>query len=585
MRIKAQNISYQTNDEEKAILVKPLDLTLEPGTVTLLVGRTGSGKSTLLHMLAGIKAPLPDGQILCGDVSLWKREKAERTLLNRIGFVYQYPEHQFFLPTVREELIYSLRPYRMDPARRNNRIAEAAHTCGLQEELMDRSPFFLSGGEKRKAALASVIAADPDWLLLDEPSSGLDSSMSGWLSEQLVLMKKARSERGGLVIATHDLDLFLPIADRVLIMMEGEALGCWSPDELVRMPNILDEAGIGIPDCIKLAAFLPARREGKQSLHAAELAGLWADALQNNTQKPRQEVIVVQTGNDAEAVNSYGDATVQETPNPPAPVRSMESSGKKTGNPLEERDPRAKWFVYLCFTFGILAQPGWLVTLIGMLMVSLLAGFAGISAARWGKPLLPMVFFLLLSFGISGLELSLSWEPFSLGGTRFAWEPAVGTLRHLVPLLPLIAGGILFAATTSPMSMKKGLEAPLKAIPGLNKWAEAIALGTSVLFRFLKWIPAEIDRFSMLSSIRGKKGGRPGRLRIRELPSFFTPLLLSLMLQAEELSVALEARGYGAANVQRTNAAPLRWKRTDGTACWAGAVTGCMLAAIGWLAG
>lgn len=585
MKLEAENLSYRASDGTRKLLVQPVNLTLEPGTVTLLIGRTGSGKSTLLHLLAGLKIPEPGGQVYYGGEKLWGRGgKPEGRLLKQIGFVYQYPEHQFFLPTVRQELLYSLRPYRLDQKASTSKILEAARVCGLQEELLERSPFWLSGGEKRKAALASAVAIDPEWLLLDEPSSGLDPAMSAWLVSQFGRLKAEREGRGGLVIATHDLDRFLPLADRVIIMRDGTLAGIRTPEELARSPQILEEAGIGVPDCLKLASMLLSTADGCLKpekgipLDAAGLADVWAKKL---LQQASGGGGIPESSDRTGSVSISAEEASPLSEDPEGLPEGLEVAGR---NRVHKLDPRAKWFFYLCFTFGMLVQPGWAVTAAGFVLVAWLSRQAGIPAVKWIKPLGPMGIFLVLSGIISGLELSLSLAPFSLAGTGFSWKPAADTLRHLAPLLPVIAGGILFASTTGPMSMKKGLEAPLKMIPGMGGPAEAVAFTASALFRFMKWIPAEIERFAILASVRGKQGGKPGKLRIRQLPSFFTPLLLSLMQHAEELSVAMEARGYGTTGAKRTDAAPLRWKRNDGTACWVGAVIAALLTAVGWLA-
>lgn len=570
--LELQRLTYRTDDG--TVILDPLDLQIRAGEITVIAGCAGSGKSTLLHLLCGMKAPALGGgsQIVYDGSPLWSRGKVQGNVQRRIGFVHQYPEHQFFLPTVREELLYSLKPYLMMPEEKARRIREALDRCGLQEAFLERSPFFLSGGEKRKAALASVLVTEPDWLILDEPSSGLDPMMGEWLAAGLDEWKQRKGVNGGIVVATHDLDGFLPIADRVILLKDGRLFGSWNPWELERSPQLWVEAGIGIPDCMKMAALVggPAGREadGEGQLHRLSIpvmADRWEWRLRSGS-----------------------GLSPLPPPDPPRESKEgmLEAYGHpKAPHPLAKLDPRVKWAVYLLFSIAVLAQSVWAVIALSTVLVIAASRYAGLTMAFWRKPLAPMVGFILISFGISGLELSLTLSPFSMGGTRFVWQQGEATLERLAAFIPVMAAGILFAYSTDPTAMKKGLEALLKTIPGFRKAGAAIAWATSVLFRFMKWIPAELERFSGLAAFRGKSGGRPGRIRLLQLPSFFTPLLLSVMQHAEELSLALEARGYRQVGQERTNAAPLRFTRQDGTALGIGAAAVLILVVIGRLLG
>lgn len=244
-----------------APLLKHTDLTLNNGMITLLIGRTGSGKTTLLQTLACIREP-SSGSVLLDGQPLWRKHRVAKEHLLRLGLIFQFPEQQLFARSIREEFAYSLRPYALDHNERERRVRISCDELDPGGVFMpDRSPFALSGGEKRRIALATTFAAAPDWLLLDEPTAGLASTAS---SELIQLLRAKASPNGGIVIATHDLDMFLPIADRVLLLDKGSIVFDGTPAELCREPERLVEAGVGLPGCVKVAQAL-----GGAGLHIA----------------------------------------------------------------------------------------------------------------------------------------------------------------------------------------------------------------------------------------------------------------------------------------------------------------------------
>lgn len=595
-----RNIGYRTREAPGAQLLHSVSLTAKTGSVTLIAGHTGSGKSTLLQLLSGLKEQT-SGTIAVSHRPTGASEQklARDALLKTGGYVHQYPEHQFFLPTVEKELAYALKKLRLPPEERSRRIGEAAAVCQIGPELMSRSPFLLSGGEKRRAAIAAVMAAEPDWLLMDEPSAGLDSDMAHWLAQQLSVWsrQKATAERGGILIASHDLELFLPVADSVVLLRGGRSLGQWTPGELAQRPEILAAAGLGLPACTRLSRFA-----GSRGLTPADIAEGLVRRLEGRGKEeglsapgaaPRQAVPVTVEKEEPEAWSSPRQLVDVEKGEPEAwsstqPVAAVEKGGspEERENPFYFRaaamDPRAKWFLYLLFSLFILIKPAMAVSAAGFGAVAVLAAALGLSWRRWVKPLAPLGLFMLVAFLISGIRLSLSHP---LTGTGFSLPAALETLNRLGSLLPVMAGGVLFNASTSPLSIQKGVEAPLKRIPYMEKAADATGLAVALMFRFLRFIPQELGRFALLASIRGGSAGKPGKVRLRQLPSFFTPMLLSVMQHAEELSIALEARGYGRKGAARTNAAPLRFSRSDATACLAGAIVVAGLAGLRWLTG
>lgn len=539
------------------------------GELTLVAGRTGSGKSTLLQLLAGIR---PASAGLIGEWRGEERVALERSeLLATSSYMHQNPEQMFFLPTVREEILYSLKKRRLPPQERQERLIWAAARCGIREELWERSAITLSGGEKRRTALASAAALRQPWLVLDEPTAGLDPVMAAALAGELAEWKLEQGRAGGgIVIASHELDLFLPLADRVVLLKDGCVAGQWTPQQLMKDPSPLAEAGLGVPDCIRLAALA-----GAESLSAEAIANSLAEKLVSGSseiaaqrEEGESKVGLLEPRDAAGRANGLTAIDQQRV--------SEETAQPRTGHEarfirLSRLDPRAKWLLYALFSISLLISPHWGVTALGGAAVAALAVAAGIPATRWLRPVLAFGGFILAAFVISGVELSFAGGQNPLMQVGFSWEQGQVTLKRLTPLLPVLGGGVLFNILTPPLSIQKGLEELLRRIPVIWRAADMIGLAVALLFRFIRFLPGELGRLALLASVRGRPGkGSPGKLKLRQLPAFFIPLLLSMLHHAEQLSFALSARGYGRKGTTRTNAAPLRWRRSDGAACLAG---------------
>ncbi|RAV18926.1 ATP-binding cassette domain-containing protein [Paenibacillus contaminans] len=563
-----------------------VDCRFETGQITLLVGRTGSGKSTLLQTVAGL---IETG----GGKITFEEERGA----SGVGIVFQYPEHQLFARTVQSELEYTLRPFRLSKAESEGRIRTALERVKLSASVLERSPFTLSGGEKRKLALASTFVAEPDWLLLDEPSASLDTEGVEWLTA--AVREWSARKNGGVIIATHDLDAFLPLANKVILLREGRISAEASPAELARSPQPLFDAGIGLASSMRTALSL-----GKHGI-AVELAAdvppmtpaAMADAIWQASRKrllatkePEHEAVAAaaqtripygaeslaypQSPGSRAAVAAAepaadGAESVQESARTAEKARSAADQGESgagmsgAGESLARRlDPRTKWLVSMLVSIGILLQDRWLgigVSAICTVVLVLLSGAPFRPLWRWTKPFL---YFSLFSVGFSGLQLSFGTESsgFEIG---FAAETALLTLRQFAKIALVMIVGLLFTFTTTQMQMKRALEITFGA---LEKWklpVSAFALGASLLLRFIPIISQEADRLKLAVRARSASFSKGKPLRLRDAPAFVIPLLLSVLQNAEDLSVAMEARGYRIAGQRRTSALKLRLGRLD----------------------
>lgn len=216
------HVHVNASGDQEQTLLQDVNLRVKAGEITLLLGQNGAGKSTLLESLAGLRE-LDSGSIRLGEQSLWTEKGKKRlnsAVIRRIGIAMQQSEAQWFASTVREELAFSLRPYRLQGEETEMRMQAALDKVGLDLSFLERDPWTLSGGQQRRLAIACLLACEPDWLLLDEPTAGLAADGIQRLSQLLIAHRTAGR---GAIVVTHDLEALLPLADAVIVVREGKA--------------------------------------------------------------------------------------------------------------------------------------------------------------------------------------------------------------------------------------------------------------------------------------------------------------------------------------------------------------------------
>ncbi len=229
-----------------------VNLLVERGEWIAVVGQTGSGKSTLAQHLNALLLPT-GGSVTVDGISTTGETAALREVRRKVGLVFQYPEHQLFAESVREEMAFGPKNWNFSEEEINRSTIETLTLLGLPLEFLDRSPFQLSGGQKRRLCIASVLASRPDYLVLDEPTAGMDAPGR---KELLALLKCLVKEGIGVVHITHDLELALALADRVLVLEKGKTIFCGTPDSL--MDELLDRPlkGLCLPPILDLVSGL-----------------------------------------------------------------------------------------------------------------------------------------------------------------------------------------------------------------------------------------------------------------------------------------------------------------------------------------
>jgi energy-coupling factor transport system ATP-binding protein len=253
--IETKNVSYKygvgTPFEIKA--VDDVSLTIEKGEFIGIIGHTGSGKSTLIQHLNGLLKPT-DGEIIINERCIWSKDVDIRSIRFEVGLVFQYSEHQLFEETVFKDIAFGPKNIGLSEAEIETRVHRAAEAMGVHEKWLTRSPFDLSGGQKRRVALAGVIAMEPQILVLDEPAAGLDP-----YGRDKVLSKiKEYHESSGITIllVSHSMEDIVRYADKVIVMNKGGVFLYKETDEAFSHADEIVNIGLDVPQITRLARLL-----------------------------------------------------------------------------------------------------------------------------------------------------------------------------------------------------------------------------------------------------------------------------------------------------------------------------------------
>ena len=240
----------------EAAALKDVNLTIGEGEFVGVIGHTGSGKSTLIMHLNGLLSPT-SGTVLVDGLDLSKKETNLKEVRRRVGLVFQYPEYQLFEETVLKDVMFGPLNLGLSREEAESRARESLALVGIPEPLYESSPFDLSGGQKRRVAVAGVLAMKPGTLILDEPAAGLDPRGR---EEILSLIQKVHAEGTTIVMVSHSMTDVSRLCSRILVLSHGQLLMDGTPREIFGNSRALREAGLEIPPCAELCLRL--RAEG-----------------------------------------------------------------------------------------------------------------------------------------------------------------------------------------------------------------------------------------------------------------------------------------------------------------------------------
>ena len=249
--IEVRNLShtYSVGTPFQHDAVKHLNFTVERGEFLGIIGHTGSGKSTLIQHLNGLLKPT-EGDVLLDGESIWKDKLTTRAARFRVGLVFQYPEYQLFEDTVFQDIAFGPKNMGLKEDEIRQRVLRAADFAGVNPDVLDKSPFDLSGGQKRRVAIAGVIAMEPEVVIFDEPTAGLDPAGCASLLENIRAYRQATGAT--ILMVSHSMDDVARLADRLLVLNEGQVEMLGKPSEIFTRAQRLREIGLNVPQVTTL---------------------------------------------------------------------------------------------------------------------------------------------------------------------------------------------------------------------------------------------------------------------------------------------------------------------------------------------
>ncbi|MEO3944802.1 ATP-binding cassette domain-containing protein [Gorillibacterium sp. CAU 1737] len=525
--------------EQPILDLSERELRLSAGTITLVLGACGAGKSTLLQAVAGL-IPLSSGYVRL------EPEHPENVRLAS-GYLGAQPEQQLFADSVREELYYGLsnrrgrRRKQQAAASTDVSIKQALRRAGLPEDeaFLKRSPFSLSGGQKRRLTLAASLLLEPDWLLLDEPSSGLDEE--GKESLQEVLLQSRSTQKGGVLLASHDAGFFLPLVDRVIVLNSGKVAFDGHPQALWNDPSPILAAGLQLPPALMLSTQLKERKIAEPLIGEPlkETAKRMAASLRVQSEKRNPPCTLTPTAWQPDPIPDFLD---EKNPSEGMIHRQEPDVPRR----LTKRfDPRAVWLFSLLLGVGVWMQNDWPGLLAGLAVTCGVLFFFQVQL----RPLLRLSRYYAGLVVITAFFAGLSWKggglPLVPGGLGFSYTDALSSLRSMFRLFLVLWLGLLFPLTHSSLELKQVLTETLRPLRRLRFPVEAFSLVIMLLFRYLVILSEEWRKFARIAKIRrlGREG-KDKRLSPRDLRPLLLPFFLSILQMGEKTAFALEARGY-----------------------------------------
>ena len=256
IEIKHLTHIYMPDSPFEARALNDVSLTIEDGEFVGIIGHTGSGKSTLISYFNGLERGKP-GMVFVGGVDLGDRDADLIAVRRTVGLVFQYPEYQLFEETVYRDIAFGPQNLGLSPEEVKRNVLEAAELVELPQSILEKSPFDLSGGQKRRAAIAGVLAMKPEILVLDEPVAGLDPKARTRVLEQISRLHQ--STRMTVIMVSHSMEDVAKYAKRILVMNEGRVAYLDTPREIFQHRKEIEQMGLSVPQVSKLVQHLKER--------------------------------------------------------------------------------------------------------------------------------------------------------------------------------------------------------------------------------------------------------------------------------------------------------------------------------------
>jgi energy-coupling factor transport system ATP-binding protein len=252
MDISLQHVEYryQANTPFERLAIEDVSIDIKSGTYMAIIGHTGSGKSTVLQHLNALLQPT-EGKVRIGDQEIKAKQKNKnlKQVRRKVGIVFQFPEHQLFEETVEKDIIFGPMNFGVSESEAKKKALKALKQVGLHEEILGKSPFDLSGGQMRRVAIAGVLAMEPDVIVLDEPTAGLDPRGRKEIMDMFYQLHKDRSL--STILVTHSMEDAARYADQIVIMQQGKLVKKGTPEEIFSSPAELIKMGLDVPEVVR----------------------------------------------------------------------------------------------------------------------------------------------------------------------------------------------------------------------------------------------------------------------------------------------------------------------------------------------
>ena len=255
IEIKNLTHTYSAGTPFEHTAVEQINLSFHAGELAGIIGHTGSGKSTLIQHLNGLLKPT-SGEICFKDENIWKDKKFTHSIRGRVGLVFQYPEYQLFEESCWKDIAFGPKNQGISGDELDARVRRAAGFVGISDELLQKSPFDLSGGQKRRVAIAGVIAMEPDVLILDEPTAGLDAAGRDAILENIRAYQQAQNAT--VIMVSHSMEEVAELCSRLIVMNKGHVAMDGTPAEVFTHVDALTGMGLSVPQVTSVFARLRA---------------------------------------------------------------------------------------------------------------------------------------------------------------------------------------------------------------------------------------------------------------------------------------------------------------------------------------
>jgi energy-coupling factor transport system ATP-binding protein len=265
---------YQANTPFESLAIQDISIDIPAGTYMAIIGHTGSGKSTVLQHLNALLQPT-EGMVMIGERQIKAKQKNKhlKQIRQKVGIVFQFPEHQLFEETVEKDIMFGPMNFGVSESEARKRARTALTQVGLQEEILKRSPFDLSGGQMRRVAIAGVLAMEPGVIVLDEPTAGLDPRGRKEIMDMFYSLHKERNL--STILVTHSMEDAARYADQIVILQNGRVVKKGTPEEIFSAPKELIQMGLDVPEAVRFQLKLEekmGRKLGKIYLSIEQLS-------------------------------------------------------------------------------------------------------------------------------------------------------------------------------------------------------------------------------------------------------------------------------------------------------------------------